>query len=95
MANNKEMSTAGKKILAAMEEPKISEQISINIPELLKKTRESLNMNRSQFAEAFHFTKYSVRNWESGDREPPEYCIAYLKLISRNPWDAYKELNPE
>lgn len=113
MATKKEMSKAGKKILAAMLEaveyskgdksvgvsytvrPKATSQIIVNVPELLKNIRESLSMNRSQFAEAFHFTKYSVRNWESGDREPPEYCIAYLQLISKNPLQSYKELNPK
>lgn len=113
MAKSKQMSKAGKRILAAMEEailyakgdkskgkaykttPKSSKQIVADVPVLLKEIRESLDMNRTQFAEAFYFTKYSVRNWESGEREPPEYCIAYLQLISNNPWKAYKELHPE
>jgi DNA-binding transcriptional regulator YiaG len=113
MPKEKQMSKAGKKILAAMEEailyaggdkskgklykiaPKSTKQIVGDVPVLLKEIRESLDMNRTQFAEAFRFTKYSVRNWESGEREPPEYCIAYLQLISRNPWKAYQELHPE
>ncbi len=67
---------------------------NLEIPVLLKGIRDSLEMNRSQFAEAFRFNKYSVRNWESGERQPPEYCIAYLQLISKNPLRAYKELHP-
>lgn len=111
---NKNMSKAGKKILAAMEnviayiegdeskcmtsiykiQPKTKEEIVVDVPKIMQEIRTSLEMNRSQFAEAFHFTKYSVRNWESGERKPPEYCLAYLRLISKDPWKAYQDLHP-
>jgi DNA-binding transcriptional regulator YiaG len=61
----------------------------------IRTIRTQLHMNRSQFAEAFGLNKYSVRNWELGERTPPEYAQSYLRIIAADPWDAYRKLHPE
>ena len=60
---------------------------------IMAKIRKTLKMTREEIAEAFGLNKYSVRNWERGDREPPEYMKSYLKIIAADPWDAYKKLH--
>jgi DNA-binding transcriptional regulator YiaG len=72
---------------------KTQAQPQIDATDLLRQIRGELDMSRSQFAKAFCFNKYSIRNWETGERQPPEYCLAYLKLIASSPIDAYNKLH--
>lgn len=92
----KNMTSAGKKIMQAMQEALDgdvirypAEQDSIDV----KRIRDTLGMNRDQFAMAFHFSKYSVRNWELGKRNPSGATHTLLQLIAADPLDAYHKLH--
>lgn len=92
----KNMTKAGRKIMQAMQEALSgdvttypAEQESIDV----KRIRDTLGMNRDQFALAFHFSKYSVRNWELGKRNPSGATHTLLQLIAADPLDAYHKLH--
>ena len=93
--NTKKMQTAGQKIIAALEEAVGGELITYHVKPAvdIKQVRESLGMNREQFAQAFHFSPYSVRNWELGKRQPSGAALAFLQVIKANPLDAYHKIS--
>jgi len=89
------MTRAGKKIMQAMQEALNGEVTSYPPkPELIdvKHIRHTLGMNRDQFALAFQFSKYSVRNWELGTRTPSGATQTLLQIIAADPLDAYRKL---
>jgi putative transcriptional regulator len=92
----KNMTKAGMKIMQAMQQALDgdvttypAEEDSIDV----KRIRDTLGMNRDQFALAFHFSKYSVRNWELGKRNPSGATHTLLQLIAADPLDAYHKLH--
>lgn len=92
------MSKAGQKIREALEEALHDEVITYAVappnPTIdVRSIREQLSMNRDEFAKAFHFSKYSVRNWEIGKRTPNGATLAFLKVIQADPLDAYRKLH--
>lgn len=94
--NANTMTKAGKKIMQAMQEALNGELTSYpaekeNID--VKRIRDTLGMNRDQFALAFQFSKYSVRNWELGNRTPSGATYTLLQLIAADPLDAYHKLH--
>jgi putative transcriptional regulator len=93
--NKKNMQTAGQKILSALQEAVDGDVITYHVkPQVdIKQVREALGMNREQFAQAFHFSPYSVRNWELGKRQPSGAALAFLQVIKANPLDAYHKLS--
>ncbi len=47
--------------------------------------RNRLKMTQAEFAQAFGFTKASVRSIEQGRRNPSGTAVTVLKLIARDP----------
>lgn len=91
----KSMSKAGLKIMQAMQEALNGDVTSYPAAHTsvdVKRIRDTLGMNRDQFAMAFHFSKYSVRNWELGKRNPSGATHTLLQLIAADPLDAYHKL---
>ncbi len=90
------MTKAGLKIMQAMQEALNNDVDSYRAGQSavdIKRIRDTLGMNRDQFAQAFHFSKYSVRNWELGKRNPSGATHTLLQLIAADPLDAYHKLH--
>ena len=92
------MSKAAQKIREALLEALHGEVITHTVAPFspaidVRSIREQLGMNRDEFAKAFHFSKYSVRNWEIGKRTPNGATLAFLKVIQTDPLDAYRKLH--
>jgi len=91
-------SKAGKQILNAMQQvldgDVISYEVKRDLPDI-RELREELGMERNEFAAAFNLSKYSVRNWELGMREPRGPALTLLQMIQADPWRAYKMLHPK
>jgi putative transcriptional regulator len=51
----------------------------------VKKIRKRLKKNQRDFALAYHINPSTLRSWEQGKRTPPDYAIAYLKIIEQCP----------
>ena len=47
--------------------------------------RQRLGMSQREFAEAFGFSIYSVRNWEQGKRQPEGPARILLTVIDKEP----------
>jgi DNA-binding transcriptional regulator YiaG len=92
------MSKAGKQILKAMKEVLKGDFITYTVPVKglvdVKAIRDSLEMERDEFAHAFNLSKYSVRNWELGKRIPSGSVLALLQIIASDPMSAYNKLHP-
>jgi putative transcriptional regulator len=91
--------TAGQKIIAAMQEALAGDVVTYKVSRSpkevnIREVREELGMNREQFAQAFQFSPYSVRNWELGKRQPSGAALAFLQVIQAGPLDAYQKLHP-
>lgn len=56
----------------------------------LKVIREKLGLTQQEFAETFHLSLSTVRDWEQGRFLPDRAARALLKVIAHNP-DAVKE----
>ena len=50
-----------------------------------KDIRKSLKKNQQDFALAYHINPSTLRSWEQGKRTPPDYAIAYLRVIAHAP----------
>jgi putative transcriptional regulator len=60
----------------------------VTAPKILpdvKKIRKGLKKNQKDFALAYHINPSTLRSWEQGKRTPPDYAIAYLKVIEQCP----------
>jgi putative transcriptional regulator len=51
----------------------------------IKAIRQRTGQNQKTFAETYHINTETLRSWEQGKRTPPDYAVAYLKLIEKNP----------
>ena len=51
----------------------------------VKQVRQSLNLTQEQFANRFHFTLSTLRQWEQGRRAPPRSTTVLLKVIAFAP----------
>lgn len=45
----------------------------------IKELRESVRMNKTQFAEHLEIPYRSIQNWESGVRQCPDYVIRLIE----------------
>lgn len=55
-----------------------------------KTVREKLNLTQQEFANTFHLSLSSIRNWEEGRSVPDQAARILLKVIRHNP-EAVKE----
>jgi putative transcriptional regulator len=99
IVNKTKMSKAGSQILKAMKEVLEGDYITYKVPSEptidIKAIRNSLGMERDEFAQAFNLSKYSVRNWELGKRIPSGSALTLLQIIQSNPLAAYKTLHTQ
>ena len=99
IANKIKMSKAGNKILKAMKEAVkgdcVNYKVSVEPTIDVKAIRNSLGMERDEFAQAFNLSKYSVRNWELGKRSPSGSALTLLQIIQSDPLAAYKKLHTQ
>ncbi len=91
------MNKAGKQILKAMKEVLKGDCIAYKVkvdPKIdIKTIRESLGMERDEFAHAFNLSKFSVRNWELRKRAPSGAALTLLQIIQSDPLAAYMKLH--
>lgn len=54
-------------------------------PKQIQAARERLGMSQDTFAETFHISVGTVRNWEQGKRSPSGAAAALLWLLTKIP----------
>lgn len=52
---------------------------------IIRKTRTDLKMSQPEFAQRFRVPVGTLRDWEQARVTPPDFAIAYLKVIGRHP----------
>jgi putative transcriptional regulator len=66
-------------------------QVKLNLeptaynPELVKKTRDLLNISQPLFARFLGVSARTVKSWEQGDNEPHPMACRFMDEIRRNP----------
>jgi len=59
---------------------------SLNItPELIRETREQLNLSRAVFAKMLHIATRTLENWEQGRSNPNNQAAALILLVRQYP----------
>ncbi len=67
-------------------QPFTPEQLAAATPVPRVKTlRRALRMTQEEFAERFHLSLATVRDWEQGRTQPDQAASTYLEVIARNP----------
>lgn len=51
----------------------------------VKTLRRALGMTQEEFADRFHLSLATVRDWEQGRTQPDQAASTYLEVIARNP----------
>lgn len=52
---------------------------------LIRKTRTDLGLSQSEFASRFHVPVGTLRDWEQARVTPPDFAIAYVRVIRQHP----------
>lgn len=52
---------------------------------LIRKTRVDLGLSQSGFAERFRVPVGTLRDWEQARTTPPEFALAYVRVIAEHP----------
>jgi len=52
---------------------------------LIRKTRTSLGLSQTEFAERFRVPVGTLRDWEQARATAPDFAIAYVRVIARHP----------
>lgn len=52
---------------------------------LIRKTRTDLSLSQSEFAARFRVPVGTLRDWEQARVTPPDFAVAYVKVIARHP----------
>lgn len=52
---------------------------------LIRKTRTDLGLSQSEFAGRFRVPVGTLRDWEQACVTPPDFAVAYVKVIARHP----------
>lgn len=67
-------------------QPMTADQLANAKPVARVKTlRRALSMTQEEFAERFHLSLATVRDWEQGRTQPDQAASTYLEVIARNP----------
>ncbi len=56
--------------------------------------RRNLKMSQQRFADTFHISLPTLKNWEQGRRAPDAPAAAYLQAIANNPQAIQEALQP-
>lgn len=85
----------GQKILDAVQEaidaPSAGRVVRPKID--VKTLRKRLDLTQKEFAERYHISVETLRNWEQGERTPDLTSIAYLTCIAKSPETIHSILN--
>lgn len=49
----------------------------------VKEVRGKTGLSQSKFAEKYHIPAKTIRDWEQGRREPPDYLVELLEFKVR------------
>ena len=52
---------------------------------LIRTTRTGLGLTQAEFARRFRVPVGTLRDWEQARATPPEFAIAYVRVIARHP----------
>ena len=52
---------------------------------LVRRTKHDLGLSQTEFARRFHVPLETLRDWEQARSKPPDYAVAYVKVIARHP----------
>ncbi len=52
---------------------------------LIRRTRTGLGLSQTEFARRFCVPPGTLRDWEQARSTPPDFAIAYVKVIARHP----------
>lgn len=52
---------------------------------LIRRTRTELGLTQAEFATRFHVPLGTLRDWEQARATPPDFAIAYVRVIRRLP----------
>nr|WP_222857439.1 helix-turn-helix domain-containing protein [Rhizobium wenxiniae] len=52
---------------------------------LIRMTRTDLGLSQSEFAARFRVPVGTLRDWEQARVTPPDFAVAYVKVIARHP----------
>lgn len=52
---------------------------------LIRRTRTGLGLSQTEFAERFRVPVGTLRDWEQARATPPDFAVAYVRVISRHP----------
>ena len=52
---------------------------------LIRTTRTGLGLSQSEFASRFRVPVGTLRDWEQARVTPPDFAIAYVRVIARHP----------
>ena len=52
---------------------------------LIRMTRTSLGLSQAAFAKRFRVPVGTLRDWEQSRSMPPDFAVAYVKVIARHP----------
>jgi len=59
---------------------------------MIRKTRTALGLSQTEFANRFHVPVGTLRDWEQARATPPDFAIAYIKVIASDPKAVEKAL---
>lgn len=52
---------------------------------LIRKTRAGLGLSQAEFASRFCVPVGTLRDWEQARSTPPDFAVAYVKVIGQHP----------
>ena len=52
---------------------------------LIRKTRTGLGLSQAEFASRFQVPVGTLRDWEQARTTPPDFAIAYVRVIEQHP----------
>ncbi|AOG10181.1 helix-turn-helix domain-containing protein [Agrobacterium sp. RAC06] len=52
---------------------------------LIRRTRTALGLSQTEFASRFRVPVGTLRDWEQARATPPDFAIAYVRVISEHP----------
>ena len=52
---------------------------------LIRRVRTGLGLSQAEFAHRFHVPVGTLRDWEQARVTPPDFAVAYVRVIARHP----------
>ena len=61
---------------------------------LIRRTRTTLGLSQSEFARRFQVPVGTLRDWEQARATPPDFAVAYVRVIGQHPEMVEKAVAP-